>query len=98
MPDGRVEGNAHTGPRPAADVLFGAELLASLYDVLDPDRSDLEVCAKLIEEFGATSVLDIGCGTGCLVTLLPSRGISVIALEPALATSSLRAAGRLCSD
>ncbi len=69
-----------------ADALFEDQLLATLYDLLDPDRSDLEVYADLFEELGATSVLDVGCGTGCLATLLSSRGVSVVAVDPAAAS------------
>ncbi len=58
-----------------ADALFEDELLATLYGLLDPDRSDLEVYAELFEELGATSVLDVGCGTGCLATLLAAPRI-----------------------
>jgi SAM-dependent methyltransferase len=60
--------------------------LAALYDPLDQDRSDLEVYAAMAAEFGARSVLDIGCGTGTLACLLASRGLSVTGLDPALAS------------
>lgn len=47
-----------------ADALFEEPRLAAVYDPLDPDRSDLEVYAEIVSEFGARTVLDIGCGTG----------------------------------
>jgi SAM-dependent methyltransferase len=68
------------------DASFTEPRLAALYDPLDPDRSDLEVYAGMAAEFGARSVLDIGCGTGTFACLLASRGFSVVGLEPALAS------------
>lgn len=68
------------------DAGFSDPRLAALYDPLDPDRSDLEVYAAMAAEFGARSVLDIGCGTGTFACLLASMGFSVTGLEPALAS------------
>src|SRR5262249_17814656 len=53
---------------------------------LDPDRGDLAVYAAIAEEFGARSVLDIGCGTGTFACLLAARGLSVTGLDPAAAS------------
>lgn len=69
-----------------ADALFEVPRLAAIYDVFDADRSDLEVYAAMAEEFGARSVLDIGCGTGTFGCLLASRGITVVGLDPAAAS------------
>ena len=68
------------------DAHYTEPRLAALYDPLDKDRSDLEVYAAMAAEFGARSVLDIGCGTGTLACLLASRGLSVTGLDPALAS------------
>jgi 2-polyprenyl-3-methyl-5-hydroxy-6-metoxy-1,4-benzoquinol methylase len=68
------------------DAHFSHPRLAALYDPLDPDRSDLEVYAVMAADFGARSVLDIGCGTGTFACLLASRGFSVTGLDPALAS------------
>lgn len=68
------------------DAHFSHPRLAALYDPLDPDRSDLEVYAAMAADFGARSVLDIGCGTGTFACLLASRGFSVAGLDPALAS------------
>ena len=65
------------------DALFAERRLAELYDPLDPDRSDLDVYAAMVREFGAGSVLDIGCGTGTFACLLARRGLTVTAVDPA---------------
>ena len=67
------------------DAVFADPRLAEIYDPLDPDRSDLDVYVAMAEEFGARSVLDIGCGTGTLACLLAGRGLQVTAIDPALA-------------
>src|SRR5215469_14849534 len=46
-----------------ADAVFEEPRLAEIYDPLDPDRCDLDAYAAMAEEFGARSVLDVGCGT-----------------------------------
>jgi 2-polyprenyl-3-methyl-5-hydroxy-6-metoxy-1,4-benzoquinol methylase len=48
------------------DAHFSERRLAEVYDPLDPDRSDLDAYVAMVDEFGAHSVLDIGCGTGTL--------------------------------
>jgi len=40
----------------------------------------------MVEEFGARSVLDVGCGTGTFACLLADRGIEVTAVDPAVAS------------
>lgn len=40
----------------------------------------------MVDEFGATSVLDVGCGTGTLACRLAAKGVAVIGLEPAAAS------------
>ena len=69
-----------------ADAHFEHPRLAGIYDALDPDRSDLEVYLELADELGATDVLDVGCGTGCLAVLLAARGTRVTAVDPARAS------------
>jgi SAM-dependent methyltransferase len=69
-----------------ADAHFEVPRLAEIYDPLDPDRSDLDAYAALAGEFGAGTVLDIGCGTGTFACLLAGRGLEVIAADPAAAS------------
>jgi SAM-dependent methyltransferase len=69
-----------------ADLFFEEPRLARLYDVFDPDRSDLDVYLAIAAELGARSVLDIGCGTGTLACLLSSHGYEVVAVDPAQAS------------
>lgn len=68
------------------DPIFDDPRLAALYDLLDPDRSDLDVYGEIVAELGATSVLDVGCGTGTFAVLLAGRGIEVLGVDPALAS------------
>lgn len=76
--------------RSMPDPIFADPRLARIYDPLDPDRSDLDLYASLVGEFDARSVLDIGCGTGTFACLLASKGLEVVAVDPAEA--SLRVA------
>ena len=68
------------------DRLFAEPRLAEVYDPLEPDRADLDAYLDMVEEFGARSVLDIGCGTGTLATMLARRGVDVVAVDPAQAS------------
>lgn len=65
------------------DAEFDDARLAPLYDILDPDRSDLDTYLSIAEQTGARSVLDVGCGTGTLGILLAQRGIEVTGVDPA---------------
>ncbi|MBB6625807.1 class I SAM-dependent methyltransferase [Nocardioides sp. KIGAM211] len=65
------------------DPHFGVPRLAAVYDALDPDRSDLDAYVALVDGLGATSVLDVGCGTGVLACLLAGRGLDVTGVDPA---------------
>ncbi|MEV5765599.1 class I SAM-dependent methyltransferase [Micromonospora sp. NPDC052213] len=69
-----------------ADPIFAERRLAEVYDPLDPDRSDLDVYAAMAREFGAHSVLDIGCGTGTFACLLAHQDLDVTAVDPAAAS------------
>jgi SAM-dependent methyltransferase len=68
------------------DPIFANPRLAGVYDTLDPDRSDLDVYVAMAAEFGARSVLDVGCGTGTFACLLARRGLQVTGVDPAEAS------------
>jgi SAM-dependent methyltransferase len=74
-----------------ADAIFAERRLAEIYDPLDPDRADLDLYLGVVAEFGARSVLDIGCGTGTFACLLAESGgqyggIEVTGVDPAAAS------------
>ena len=68
------------------DAIFEHPRLAQVDDPLDPDRSDLDAYVALVDELGARSVLDVGCGTGTLACTLAERGVDVAAVDPAQAS------------
>ena len=65
------------------DPAFSDPRLAATYDVFEGERDDLDHYEQLADEFGATSVLDIGCGTGALACRLARRGVDVTGVDPA---------------
>lgn len=69
-----------------ADRIFEEPRLAGVYDPLESDRRDLDAYVALVDELGARSVLDIGCGTGTFACRLAERGKEVIAIDPARAS------------
>ncbi|WP_315095285.1 class I SAM-dependent methyltransferase [uncultured Cellulomonas sp.] len=69
-----------------ADDGFEVPRLAQLYDPLEADRGDLDVYAAIVDELGARSVLDVGCGTGTFALLLAARGTTVVGVDPAEAS------------
>ncbi len=68
------------------DPIFADRRLAEIYDPLDPHRADLDAYAAIAAEFGARSVLDVGCGTGAFACLLAAQGFDVVAVDPAAAS------------
>jgi len=68
------------------DPIFAHPRLAAIYDLVDDDRSDLDHYEAIVTEFGAGSVLDVGCGTGSLAVRLAQCGIDVTGVDPAAAS------------
>jgi SAM-dependent methyltransferase len=68
------------------DPIFSDQRLADLYDVFDPDRSDLTTYVDMAVEVGASSLVDVGCGTGTFACLAAALGLTVHAVDPAAAS------------
>lgn len=68
------------------DALFAIPRLAAVYDPLDPDRSDLDVFAAVVEDLERHDVIDLGCGTGTFACVLARREKNVIGVDPAEAS------------
>ncbi|MFI5775902.1 class I SAM-dependent methyltransferase [Nocardia sp. NPDC051570] len=68
------------------DAMFTDPRLAAVYDAFDGPRHDLTAYLGIVEELGAHTVIDIGCGTGCLAILLAESGRRVVGVEPAEAS------------
>jgi ubiquinone/menaquinone biosynthesis C-methylase UbiE len=63
--------------------IFEHERLVEIYDTFDGERTDLQFYLDVLKEKKVQSVLDIGCGTGCLATLLAAEGFKVTGVDPA---------------
>lgn len=64
------------------DAIFDHPRLAQIYDAFDGPRDDLDAYLAIAGELGARSVLDVGCGTGCLAILLAGSGRAVVGADP----------------
>ncbi len=70
-----------------ADAIFADPRLAAIYDFLDaPERVDLDPYLAMADEFGAQSIIDVGCGTGNLACRFAARGYDVVGIDPAAAS------------
>ncbi|MDJ0952567.1 MAG: methyltransferase domain-containing protein [Acidimicrobiia bacterium] len=79
------------------DDFFADPRLVTTYDLFEGPRHDLDAYEAMVAEFGATSVLDVGCGTGEFACRLAQRGIDVVAVDPAAASIDV-ARGKPGSD
>lgn len=68
------------------DAIFDDPRLAPHYDLFNSDRRDLDAYVAMVAEFGARSVLDVGCGTGVFALMLAERGLEVVGVDPASAS------------
>jgi SAM-dependent methyltransferase len=59
--------------------------MAAVYDALGPGRADTDFYLELAAELAASSIADIGCGTGLLACDLARRGHAVTGVDPAAA-------------
>lgn len=57
--------------------------LVALYDAWGADRADTAFYLGLAAKLSATSVVDIGCGTGEITCALAQQGYRVIGIDPA---------------
>lgn len=65
------------------DPIFSDAKLAVLYDLFEGERDDLDAYVAMVGELRATSVLDIGCGTGEFLLRLAALGVEAIGIDPA---------------
>jgi len=72
--------------QPGPEPLYADPRLAACYDTFDGERDDLPHYRAILAEHGARTVVDIGCGTGSLATLLAADGLAVTGIDPALAS------------
>lgn len=67
------------------DDIFAEPRLVQVYDAVEGDRDDLDHYLAIAAELGASSVLDVGCGTGTFACLLARHGYAVTGAEPSAA-------------
>jgi SAM-dependent methyltransferase len=71
---------------PALSTADAERRLAEIYDPQWGKRDDLDAYLAMAGEFGAQTVLDIGCGTGTFALRLAAAGLFVIAVDPSAAS------------
>jgi SAM-dependent methyltransferase len=68
------------------DPAIAERRLAQIYDPQWARRDDLDAYVELAREFGARTVLDIGCGTGTFALRLAAAGLAVTGVDPSAAS------------
>lgn len=81
-PDPDPDPTAEAGP----DAIYADPRLAACYDTFDGERDDLDHYESILEELGARSVVDVGCGTGALAVRLAAAYLTVTGVDPARAS------------
>ena len=66
-----------------ADAGFEDPRLVQVYDVAEGDRPDLVHYERIVTEYLAQAVIDVGCGTGTLACRLARSGKTVVGVDPA---------------
>lgn len=72
-------------PQPANTEPFDDPRLAAIYDDDNPTGPDHDFFRRLADETGASSIIDLGCGTGLLTATLGREGRRVVGIDPAAA-------------
>ncbi|WP_243762759.1 class I SAM-dependent methyltransferase [Allobranchiibius sp. CTAmp26] len=68
------------------DAIFADPRLARLYDAFEHPRTDLVPYLAIARELHATTVVDIGCGTGAFALLASDDGLQATGVDPASAS------------
>ncbi|MGC4939780.1 class I SAM-dependent methyltransferase [Kribbella sp. DT2] len=61
---------------------YGDEQLVELYDADNEPRDDHAYYRSLADQVGATTIIDLGCGTGLLTRALATPGRQVVGVDP----------------
>ena len=64
---------------------FSDSRLVALYDTLNPFATDTQFYLELAAKLSASTIVDLGCGTGLLTCELAKCGYRMIGIEPASA-------------